>query len=95
MGPSAAWFYEGQFRLHRNNNNNMVRLTARTNLEMGEWQGQMYRKARLIVWEGETNRQDSVSSDPFYRKRPMPLLEINNIPQQAAINKSGTDALQS
>jgi len=22
MGPCAAWFYEGQLRLHRNNNNN-------------------------------------------------------------------------
>jgi len=21
MGPSAAWFYEGHLRLHRNNNN--------------------------------------------------------------------------
>jgi len=31
MGPSAAWFYEGQLRLHRNNNNNLLTPLADAN----------------------------------------------------------------
>jgi len=74
MGPSAAWFYEGQLRLHRNNNNNNNYYTVSgipTKIHLFQ--------ASILLYASETwtlRVTDMNTLEDFYWKRLWQILVI-------------------